>query len=468
MSLDHNLRMFEIPTVCISSDMAALKNSDQRIVYLVTYSRADTRKFPTRQAFAEAVLNAWAHNSVRILHWVVSLEAHAETGADTDTESPAMNQHHFHMALKLCKKSRWLQVRNFIDREYGTQVHFSDNHNTYYGAYRYVTKEDGEALHSPQHPDLSSAPRTEPAIASRKRTARGKSRDSTQRGKRRKRALTIFEVSQLIQAKRFTTRLQLVSLAAQQNREGHTALAEFIANRGSKAVDEALSVAKEFAEAEAKLARSNKTRIELLCDMEQRACSDGCGGRWLTAAVEVLESNGILVSSFCSAVYAALKDGRGKYRNVFIHGPANSGKTFILSPLKSIYHAFCNPATGSFAWMGVEEAEIIFLNDFRWSPTTIAWADFLQALEGDTVHLPAPKNFCRRDIELKSDTPFFATADAPPVLIKGGSIDRVNTEMMSVRWRFFNFWRQIPASQQLRLTPCGHCFALLVLQHREA
>ena len=192
--------------------MAALKNSDQRIVYLVTYSRADTRKFPTRQAFAEAVLNAWAHNSVvRILHWVVSLEAHAETSADTDTESPAMNQHH-HMALKLCKKSRWLQVRNFIDREYGIQVHFSDNQNTYYGAYRYVTKEDGEALHSPQHPDLSSAPRTEPAIASRKRTARGKSRDSTQRGKR---ALTIFEVWQLIQAKRFTTRLQLVSLAAQ-------------------------------------------------------------------------------------------------------------------------------------------------------------------------------------------------------------------------------------------------------------
>ena len=380
--------MFEIPTVCISSDMAALKNSDQRIVYLLTYSRADTRKFPTRQAFAEAVLNARAHNSVRILHWVVSLEAHAETGADTDTESPAMNQHHFHMALKLCKKSRCLQVGNFIDREYGIQVHFSDNHNTYYSAY--------------------------------------------------------------------------------QNREGHTALAEFIANRGSKAVDEALSVAKEFAEAEAKLARSNKTRIELLCDMEQRACSDGCGGRWLTAAVEVLESNGILVSSFCSAVYAVLKDGRGKYRNVFIHGPANSGKTFIFSPLKSIYHTFCNPATGSFAWMGVEEAEIIFLNDFRWSPTAIAWADFLQALEGDTVHLPAAKNFCRRDIELKSDTPFFATADAPPVLIKGGSIDRVNTEMMSVRWRFFNFWRQIPASQQLRLTPCGHCFALLVLQHREA
>jgi len=53
------------------------------------------------------------------------------------------------------------------------------------------------------------------------------------------------------------------------------------------------------------------------------------------------------------------------------------------------------------------------------------------------MHLPAPKNFCKRDIELSKDTPVFATADAPMVLIKGGGIDRANTEMMNVRWRFF-------------------------------
>lgn len=55
---------------------------------------------------------------------------------------------------------------------------------------------------------------------------------------------------------------------------------------------------------------------------------------------------------------------------------------------------------------GAEDAKIIFLNDFRWNPAVIAWADFLQALEGDTVHLPAPKTFCKQDIELTDDTPF--------------------------------------------------------------
>ena len=62
---------------------------------------------------------------------------------------------------------------------------------------------------------------------------------------------------------------------------------------------------------------------------------------------------------------------------------------------KVIFNTFSNPATGSFAWIGAEQAEVIFLNDFRWDPKLIAWADLLHALEGDVVHLPAPKTFVR-------------------------------------------------------------------------
>ena len=93
-------------------------------------------------------------------------------------------------------------------------------------------------------------------------------------------------------------------------------------------------------------------------------------------------------------------------------------KTFILSPLKKVYNAFCNPATGSFAWVGAEDAEVILLNDFRWNPAIIAWADFLQALEEDIVHLPAPKNFCKHDVEFSKDTPFFASSDPPLFWLK--------------------------------------------------
>ena len=88
-------------------------------------------------------------------------------------------------------------------------------------------------------------------------------------------------------------------------------------------------------------------------------CIEGCEGRRLTAAEELLQRHEIKKRSFCNAIYSVLEKGRGKYRNVYIHGPANCGKSFIVSPLKVIYQAFSNPATCSFAWIGAEEAEII-------------------------------------------------------------------------------------------------------------
>lgn len=293
----------------------------------------------------------------------------------------------------------------------------------------------------------------------------GKNSDrGTARKNRKLKRLTVYDVRQLIQDQKITTRLELVCLAVEQEREGKTSLGEFIANRGHKAVDGAL--AKEFGEAEGKFARCRKTRIQLLEECKNAECCEGCHGSWIAAAQRLLERHEISIEVFCKAIYTALNEGRGKYRNVYVYGPANSGKTFILSPLKKIYQAFCNLATGSFAWVGAEDAEIIFLNDFQWNPAIIAWADFLQALVGDAMHLPAPKTFFKQDVELSKDTPFFATSDAPLVLIKGTSIDHANTQMMDVRWRMFHFWRQIPQSEQQNLIPCGQCFTKFILDNK--
>ena len=276
-------------------------------------------------------------------------------------------------------------------------MNFSDNHTTYYSVYRYVTKEDNDALHSPSHPHLTDVPpQAESVLATKQRKAKAKQqrRNSTKRGGDR---LSTLDVCQLVQAKSISPCLEVVSLVAAQVREEKTTLAEFIANRESKAVDETIQLAKEFAKAETHLNRSRKSRIELLQGELIGECVDGCGGRWLTAAKQLLQE--IEKRSYCNAIYNALEKGRGKYCNVNIHGPASCRKSFIsfnVSPLKVIYKAFSNPATGSFAFIGDEEAEIIHLNDFRWQPKIIPWPEFLQALKGDTVHLPAPKNLCSK------------------------------------------------------------------------
>ena len=126
-------------------------------------------------------------------------------------------------------------------------------------------------------------------------------------------------------------------------------MAEFIANRGSKVVEEALEMAKEFHEAPPKLLQKAKSHIEIL----RQACKE----QWIHSALTLLAKNEIPLDSFCAAIYNALENGRGKYRNVYIYGPANTGKTFMISALKKLCNAFSNPATGTFAWVGAENAE---------------------------------------------------------------------------------------------------------------
>jgi len=138
-----------------------------------------------------------------------------------------------------------------MDEKYGIQVNFSDNHSSHYTAYRYVTKEDREALHSPEHPDLSDVvPRTEAIITSRKKKAKAKGKGQAKKWSQRSECLSVYDVFQIVQSKGITSQLQLICLAIEQNREGKSLLAQSIANRGNKAVNEAIELAKESSQAE--------------------------------------------------------------------------------------------------------------------------------------------------------------------------------------------------------------------------
>ena len=121
-------------------------------------------------------------------------------------------------------------------------------------------------MFSENHPDLQNCPRIEKAIAGRKRMAQVSGKEKTKgRGdkKKRRERLSVYDVTQLIQSRAIKSRLELVCLAVRQNKEGKRNLAEFIANRGSKTVDEALDLAKEFSEAEESM-RGQRSQ-ELIC-----------------------------------------------------------------------------------------------------------------------------------------------------------------------------------------------------------
>ena len=220
-----------------------------------------------------------------------------------------------------------------------------------------------------------------------------------------------------------------------------------------------------MAGAKEKLLRAQKSRVDILQDAAKADCVEGCHGQWKEAAEDVLVQNGLEKGAFCTAIFDLLQKGRGKYRNMMITGPANCGKTFILQPLSTIYECFCNPASCNFAWVGVQMAEIIFLNDFRWSQTLIPWHDLLLLLEGQQVNFAAPKSHFAKDITLKKDTPIFCTTKVPLVFVKGGMVDYLETEMMTVRWKIFHFHAQIPPEKQVQYRPCGKCFCRFILNN---
>ena len=77
------------------------------------------------------------------------------------------------------------------------------------------------------------------------------------------------------------SRLELIALEMKQKKEGKMVLAEFIANRGVKIVEEALTLAMEFEEAPEKLARFQKSRVEILNEAYNGQCVPNCGDQWM-------------------------------------------------------------------------------------------------------------------------------------------------------------------------------------------
>ena len=93
-----------------------------------------------------------------------------------------------------------------------------------------------------------------------------------------------------------------------------------------------------------RLARANMSRMEIVKEAADGDCVEGCQGEWYNCAFEVLTSNGINPVTFAATLRDLLQNGRGKYRNIMIVGPANCGKTFMLSPLQTLFKTFQQPS----------------------------------------------------------------------------------------------------------------------------
>ena len=65
-------------------------------------------------------------------------------------------------------------------------------------------------------------------------------------------------------------------------------------------------------------------------------------------------------------------DTEGKKSNVFLFGPTNWAKSFLLEPMEDMFKCFMKPADGKYPWVGLDECGVTVLQDFRWHTDGIA------------------------------------------------------------------------------------------------
>ena len=442
---------------------------DCRRTFLLTYSQADLVRFPTLRVFADCVIAAIrsCESKRQLLEWAVCLENHQE-GA-----------HHYHMSLKFDGPRRWKPIWAKIYNTFGISVDFALNvESGYVSAYRYVAKDKDfhSVLHSENHTKLENirSPKTKKAMKrfsekSRKRrsdalaqTFAAEEAETPVPPKKPKRLSNIDVADFLI---RHGIRSDTVLLNESRKRAGEDSdLRAFILNKTPTQRRELVKTTWEIEDAGAKLSRAEICRMTVIKEAALQDCIPNCDGKWLRLAKDVLDKNDINVNSFARALRNAFTLGRQKGVNVMLVGKSDCAKSFLLKPIELIFKTFSNPATGKYAFVGLDEKEVLFLNDFRYSSEIIAWSEFLLLLEGDTVHLPRPKNMYATDIEIhRTNTmPIFATG-ATPITHR----DSIEEDMMASRWTVINFHYKIPREKIVKMPSCPSCFCKLVLEGME-
>ena len=228
---------------CIRGDN--LSNRQHCSVYLITYSQADEQIVLSHESFAVIVVDAYENSDPEtqscVVQWVCSEES-----------------------------QEWLKVRSYVDTKHGIKLDFSSVHANCYSGGKYATKGDKQYFQSPDHPDLKCPKMRK---ASETRVGNGKKKEQKANKRKRKARLSVFNVSQLVVERGSGTRTKLLVLAKSQKNEGKTDLAEFIANRGYKVVDEALTIGWDI-EALSNLQRSQRTRMEILHAVKHQDCTE--------------------------------------------------------------------------------------------------------------------------------------------------------------------------------------------------
>ena len=212
------------------------------------------------------------------VQWAASKEPHSESGF------------HYHMCVKFSNNKRWYGAKLHLLANYNISVYFSDSHQSYISAYRYMSKEDTEVFHSPGHPDLDSARSPQTSKTNKALMEKHRSKQATYEVQHtlkssKRKHISKINVVDIIKIRGIRSETELLALSNKRADDGLDDLMTFIADTPERFYRELISKTWKLAEAPDLLARQWHIRMEKISSFSLMNCTEGCHQKlWLKIA----------------------------------------------------------------------------------------------------------------------------------------------------------------------------------------
>ncbi len=213
--------------------------------------------------------------------------------------------------------------------------------------------------------------------------------------------------------------------------------------------------------------RERVGRIGLLREAAAGECSCAMPGLWQTLADQTLQRNGI-GGDFEKAIYTALLQGRSKKTNVFLLGPTNAAKSFLVKPLSLLLRCYTVPDGGNYQLEALVDKELLYLNGFSWDEKWLKWSYFKTLLEGaEAIMVARPKNK-GGDVPWARDCPVIGTCSAQIQLFcrtgRAWALHEGETAQMNSRVQYFRMEQSLAEEAIIQCAPCMKCAAAVYLR----
>ena len=391
---------------------------------------------------------------------------------------------HYHVALLLVQKSRFVPLKRSLMNKYKLATHWSCTHNGYWSAVRYgirasehkpMTALDPAPLAfscmGPQaHPPLDVAaiePTTAAALA-----ARRKHREQVAGERRQPEPRTedidfwpVVVRSGLRPGPEEPFAVQKLMAYAKTNCS-HKMVAWLFKNQDK--IGALMEKVWAWEGVDRFLADATRPRFVQFLQARQSPCV--CAGRWMQQVQLSLAMNRISIPELCKSVLSALE--RGRSENVQVPTLAGrfggEGKSLFFAPLRPLFgadHLQERPAGGGFSLMGLEGKKVALLDEWTFFDEDLPLPHQLLWLEGKPVPVQRPQSNFVGHTTYRGDAPIFVTS--PEASLAGlceQSAQRPQgpAGMLLRRLMIFSYTVPLPPPPPPRIAPCPRCFACLV------